>query len=65
MFTAENDILRDQGRAFAELLEREGVAITYRCMPNLIHNFMGHAAVSKAAEDAFWEVCETVRQNVM
>jgi acetyl esterase len=64
VFTAENDILRDQGHAFAERLEREGVPVTYRCMPSLIHNFMGHAALSKAAEAAFWEVCETVRQNL-
>ena len=64
IFTAENDILRDQGHAFAERLEREGVPVTYRCMPSLIHNFMGHAAVSKAAEAAFWDVCETVRQTI-
>ncbi|MBB3021089.1 acetyl esterase [Microvirga lupini] len=65
IFTAENDILRDQGNAFAERLERDGVPVAYRCMPSLIHNFMGHAAVSQAAEGAFWEVCETVKQNVM
>jgi len=64
IFTAENDILRDQGHAFAERLEREGVPVAYRCMPHLIHNFMGHAAVSKAAKDAFWDVCETVKQNI-
>jgi len=64
IFTAENDILRDQGHAFAERLGGEGVPVAYRCVPSLIHNFMGHAAVSEAARDTFWDVCDTVRQNI-
>ncbi|WP_054312805.1 alpha/beta hydrolase [Mesorhizobium sp. 1M-11] len=60
-FAAENDVLRDQGRAFAEQLETAGNAVRYRCFEGLIHNFMQHAGISKASDAAFLEVCAAVR----
>lgn len=60
-YAAENDVLRDQGRAFAEQLKTAGNDVRYRCFDGLIHNFMQHAGISKASDAAFLEVCSAVR----
>ncbi len=60
-YAAENDVLRDQGRAFAEQLKAAGNDVRYRCFEGLIHNFMQHAGISKASDVAFLEVCAAVR----
>lgn len=60
-YAAENDVLCDQGRAFAEQLKAAGNDVRYRCFDGLIHNFMQHAGISKASDAAFREVCAAVQ----
>ena len=64
IFAARNDVLRDQGRAFADSLSDQGVAVEYRCFDAMIHNFMGHTAVSARAAEAFAEVAALVRRRL-
>jgi acetyl esterase len=60
IFAAGNDVLRDQGRRFTERLKREGGVVNYVLFDTLIHNFMGHAAVSRQSDLAFQAVCHQV-----
>lgn len=41
VWTAGFDPLRDEGFAYAEKLDKAGVATTYRCYDDLIHGFFG------------------------
>ncbi|PLP58849.1 hypothetical protein CYK37_14440 [Mesorhizobium loti] len=63
-YAAENDVLRDQGAAFAEQLKAAGNDVRYRCFEGLIHNFMQHAGISKASDAAFLKVCAAVRATL-
>ena len=50
------DPLRDEGTAYAELLERAGVDVTLRAYPTLIHGFFGMAWMSAACDAAAAEL---------
>ena len=54
IFTAENDPVRDEGKLFADRLQKEGVTCTYRCCKGMLHGFMNHMYVMQldAAEEA-------------
>lgn len=60
VFAAGNDVLRDQGQRFADCVAAEGGRVSYTRFDSLIHNFMGHAVVSPAANAAFETVCARV-----
>lgn len=51
--TAEFDPLRDEGRAYAERLQKAGVPTIYRCHPGMIHLFYGMRGLIAYAGAAF------------
>jgi len=61
LYGSEYDLLRDQGRAFADRLQAAGANIGYRCFDGLIHNFMQQAGISEASDQAFGIVCAETR----
>jgi acetyl esterase len=52
VITAGHDPLRDDGRLYAERLERAGVAVRYRCEAGLIHGYVSLTGVVAEARRA-------------
>ena len=48
---AECDVLHDQGRAFAELLKKNGVPMTHRTLPGTLHAFMTYPGMEGAYQE--------------
>jgi acetyl esterase len=55
--TAEYDILRDGGLAYAAKLEAFGVPVKHLHYPSLMHGFMGFFPFSKTCDRALDEIC--------
>jgi len=45
VITAENDVLRDEGFAYAKRLQKEGVNIDYKCELGLVHGYFTNMAI--------------------
>jgi len=45
IITAENDVLRDEGFAYAKRLQKEGVSIDYKCELGLVHGYFTSMAI--------------------
>ncbi|MBL6689742.1 MAG: alpha/beta hydrolase [Pseudomonadales bacterium] len=50
--TAQYDPLRDEGKAYGDLLKAAGVEVSYRCYEGLMHNFILQTGVVTAAKNA-------------
>ncbi len=62
IITAEADVLRDEGEAYAERLSAAGVAVKMVRFPGMIHGFLHLAGVFTRAHTALDELAETARQ---
>jgi acetyl esterase len=60
--TAGYDPLKDEGRAYADKLNRAGVAAVYVDYPTMIHGFFGMSAVLPQTRQAIAEACAALRQ---
>jgi acetyl esterase len=61
VLTAERDVLRDEGEAYAAALEAAGVPVTLKRWPGTIHGFFRWLAVTDAAGEAIAEVGARLR----
>ena len=59
--TAEFDPFRDDGRAYADALERADVPVAYTCHPGMIHHFYCMAGAIPTARAAVGEIGQSVR----
>ena len=60
--TAEYDPLRDEGVAYAQLLEKAGVRTIAKTYPGLIHGFFGLGHLSAGARSAVEDICRDFRE---
>ena len=62
--TAGFDPLRDEGEAYAELLEKHGVAVTLTRYPGLIHGFLNIVGAGHDAPHAVRDIAATLRTTL-
>ena len=62
IITAQYDPLRDEGRAYYEILKAAGVAVSYHCYPGLMHNFVLQTAVVTSARLAVEEIAGIMKK---
>ena len=56
ILTAQNDVLRDEGKAYADALMTAGVPVTYKMYEGQIHGFLGMVGVSDGNAKAFQDI---------
>jgi acetyl esterase len=61
VLTADHDVLRDEGEAYAGALEQAGVPVTLRRWPGTIHGFIRWQAISQPSRDALSELARVLR----
>lgn len=61
LMTAGYDPLVDEGRAYAERMASQGVAVAYREYPDMVHGFILFGGVLDTANAAVAECCEKLR----
>jgi acetyl esterase len=61
VITAGYDPLVDEGRAYAERLESEGVRVKYRDYPDMVHGFLLMGGVLDTANQAVTDCCAALR----
>ena len=63
LVTAGFDPLLDQGRAYAETLERAGVPVTYECFEGQIHGFLPMGGALAASGHALYRIGQMLRMR--
>lgn len=63
IITAEYDVLRDEGEAYANRLEAESVFIKYTNYNGMLHDFVILPGIFNKAKEAINEICSTLRIN--
>ena len=61
VLTAGNDVLCDEGAAYARWLQQSGVAVQLRHFPDQIHGFLTMGRIVRAAQPALDEVAAALR----
>ena len=61
ILTAGFDTLRDEGRLYAEALQRAGVTTTYECFEGMIHGFINLGRVLAAAHHALYRAAQALK----
>lgn len=64
IYTAGFDPLTSQGAAYAELLRKAGVSVTYRCYDSLSHSFTAFSSVVPAARKALNQIAAEVKAKL-
>jgi acetyl esterase len=62
IITAGFDPLRDEGKAYADKLNRAGVAAVYLDYPGMVHGFFNMSAVIPTAREAIADAAKALRQ---
>jgi acetyl esterase len=61
VLTAGNDVLGDEGQAYARRLQEHGVAVEFRHYPDQIHGFLTMGKIVRAAQPALDEIAAGLR----
>ena len=64
IITAEYDPLRDEGKAYYEILKASGVEASYHCYPGMMHNFVQQTAVVTNARLAVEEIAGIMKERL-
>lgn len=62
VITAGHDVLRDEGEAYAELMQMKGVPVTSRRVMDQAHGFINITPVSQSAKQATIQIAKDFRQ---
>lgn len=62
IITAEFDVLRDEGQAYADLLRNKGIDVQYSCYKGMLHDFVTLPGLFNKANVAIDEICASLKK---
>lgn len=63
IITAGFDTLRDDGRLYAEALQKAGVTVSYECFEGMIHGFINMGRIFAAARHALYRSAQALQST--